>query len=50
MDRDKLDAAWAELHDANAALGWFVGPPTQVRGVREMARCLREISAGRVPK
>ena len=24
---DDLAAAWAELHDANAALGWFVGRP-----------------------
>jgi hypothetical protein len=82
---DDLEAAWVELHEANAALGWFVGKPayeprlavpwsqyafdpkerpkvghrtreftaigpTEAHCVREMARCLREISEGRVPK
>jgi hypothetical protein len=80
---DDLEVAWAELHEVNASLGWYVGmpvlrtprrmaalafdqterpkvrrrsrewtaiAPTQERVVREMARCLREISEGRVPK
>lgn len=29
---------------------WTAIAPTEERGVREMARCLREIAAGRVPK
>jgi len=29
---------------------WTAVAPTQIRVVREMARCLREIGAGRVPK
>lgn len=84
-DRDYLEDAWAELHDANQALGWFVGRPayesrrdvpwsqyatdrfskvkvgrrasewtaigpTEVACVRAMAKALREISAGRVPR
>jgi hypothetical protein len=81
---DDLEAAWAELHEVNASLGWYVGmpafyerrdewqlyafdpterpkighrsreftavAPTQERVVRDIARWLREISAGRVPR
>ena len=75
--------AWAEVHAANDALGWFVGGPGQRHGgqwamyafdpkekahigrrsrewtavaqteeecIREMARCLRLIGEGKVPK
>jgi hypothetical protein len=29
---------------------WTAAAPTQERVIREMARCLREIAAGRVPR
>ena len=83
---DELEAAWAELHEVNAALGWYVGRPayeprlsvpwsmyafdpkerpkvgpalagvdfaiglTEAHCVSEMAKALREISEGRVPR
>ena len=41
---DDLEAAWNAVHDA-AAIG-----ATELDVLREMARCLRAIGEGRVPR
>lgn len=45
---------WAADMTEKAVLGhrcreWTAVAPTEVRAVREMANCLREIATGRVP-
>jgi hypothetical protein len=82
---DDLEAAWIDLHEANASMNWYIGPttceerlevpwslyafdpkerpkvgrrsrewtaigPTEAACVRSMARSLKEIAAGRVPR